>query len=87
MVEAWVRPSCLRQRRIASDLGTPQSRLGDSRERGGDEKPVTVIEDTAVAVEDFPDYILELGAMLRNAMGSRAFTTGMPVLVSSTSGR
>lgn len=39
--------------------------LGIAASVVGDAKPVTVIEDTAVSVDDFPAYILELGAMLQ----------------------
>lgn len=43
--------------------------LGIAASVVGDEKPVTVIEDTAVAVEDFPAYTLELGKLLLDKYG------------------
>lgn len=35
----------------------------------GDSKPTTVIEDTAVAIEDLPEYISELNELLQNKYG------------------
>ena len=37
----------------------------------GDTKPTTVIEDTAVDVEDLPEYIAELGQMLKTKYSAR----------------
>lgn len=53
-------------------LGSDTSKVWELRKAGlgvvanvvGDEKPVTVIEDTAVAIEDLPDYIAEVKKLL-----------------------
>jgi FAD/FMN-containing dehydrogenase/Fe-S oxidoreductase len=46
-----------------------KSGLGVIQNIPGDTKPVAVIEDTAVALEDLPDYIRELSELLRARFG------------------
>jgi len=60
-------------------FGSDANRIWDLRKAGlglmsnvpGDEKPVAVIEDTAVAVEDLPDYIAEFNRVLEAEFGIR----------------
>ncbi len=59
---------------FADELAEPiwelrRAGLGVLTNAVGDLKPVTVIEDTAVAMDDFADYTLELGEMLRTRYG------------------
>lgn len=46
-----------------------KSGLGIAASVPGDEKPVAVIEDTAVAVEDLPEYIREVNQLLHEQFG------------------
>lgn len=58
-------------------FGKDANRIWDLRKAGlglmnnvpGDEKPVAVIEDTAVAVEDLPEYIAEFNRLLDERFG------------------
>ena len=51
---------------IARVWGLRKAGLGVVGNVRGDDKPVTVIEDTAVAIEDLPNYIDEIGELLRD---------------------
>ena len=45
-------------------MGTEKSRLGVLTNMKGDSKPVAVIEDTAVNLEQLPEYMEDIEKML-----------------------